>query len=141
MKQKFLVGLGVSAMMLATGCGGDPVGSEEPTNTVVSNFDMTLTHNSTKDRFEPFAQLILFTDGTYTLVGERWRQECATDPDTGNVLCSLSWARLFDGSGNYTVDLDRNELSLGSTSAAFHPPHVRVVWLFGGDLGTLELTR
>ena len=63
-------------------------------------------------------------------------------PDSdGITICPFSWQRLFDDSGTYSVDLDRDRLSLGSTSVAFHPPHLSLVWAFGGDLGTLELTR
>ena len=89
----------------------------------------------------PYAQLILSPDGTYTLIGEQWLQVCMPPDPDGIVLCNVSWHRLFDDSGTYSVDLDRDRLSLGSTSVAFHPPHLSLVWAFGGDLGTLELTR
>ena len=127
------------AIMLLTACGGDPVGTEN--SNIVSNFRATFAFNRTKDHFGSYAQLILSPDGTYTLIGEQWLQICMPPNPDGISSCNSSWHRLFDDSGTYSVDLDGDRLSLGSTSVAFHSPHSSVVWAFGGDLGTLELTR
>ena len=129
----------VAVLILVAACGGDPGGSEA--HDIVSDFDMTFAFNSTKDHLYPYAQLVLSPDGTYTLIAEQRKFICRPPDPDGITICPSSWVSLFDNSGTYSVDLSRDRLSLGSTVVAFHSPHSSVVWAFGGDLGTLELTR